>query len=50
MSDDKDRGGGMGSCPHCGVDPAREPCGRLGWCRLTPSQRARIVPKDDRDD
>lgn len=40
----------MGDCPHCGVDPAREVCGRLGWCLLTPAQRAKCEPKRDDDD
>jgi hypothetical protein len=37
-------------CPYCGVDPAREPCARLGWCLLTPSQRARFEPKPAAED
>ena len=54
MGEDKDRGGGAGTCPHCGVDPAREVCGRHGWCLLTPLQRAMLAPhpepQDDEED
>ncbi len=50
MSDDTDCGGGIGTCPHCGVDPASEVCGRLGWCLLTPAQRARLAPAGDEGD
>lgn len=49
MTEDKDRGGGGNACPHCGVDPASEPCGRQGWCLLTPAQRAKLAPRREDD-